>query len=87
MANKYEVVDIPKMTNKDLFELEVLKEKRKRTQKEKDRMDYLEFLKTANFFRVRDPRRAVKAYERAIWEKKVGFVDGLIYKVMRMFNK
>ena len=48
---------------------------KKISQEVKDRLDYLEALESANRWKVKDPAKAVKFYERAMWEKEVGFVD------------
>ena len=83
------VTDIPNITKEELKELKFLKEEhltKSLNQSRKDRLDYLEFFKNANDLRRTNPMLAVKNYERAIWEKKVGFVEGLIYKTMRMFK-
>lgn len=75
-AEKLEVTDIPEYTadledeqneiKENILDWEIVE------QEDKDRLDYLQFLEGANRFKVSDPARAKKYYQRAYWEENYG---------------
>jgi len=72
-SQKLEVVDIPEYTEELEAEQNKLKaDKFDWWQIAQDRLDYLEFLETANKFKVSDTKYALKCYKRAEFERLIG---------------
>ena len=72
-ALKLEVVDIPEYTQEmedrqnEIKDLIV--ENFPVNQKEKDELDYLQFLEWARKFKISEPSRALRYFKRAEWER------------------